>query len=81
MFDAGQAAAYMQLMAWELGIGSCLATIYETEAARDLLSFPDDMHIRIAISFGYPRNPELLSKPPKRGGRFSEDDVIHSEQW
>ena len=26
MFDAGQAAAYMQLAAWELGIGSCLAT-------------------------------------------------------
>ena len=27
MFDAGQAAAYMQLAAWELGIGSCPASI------------------------------------------------------
>src|SRR5919109_160021 len=24
MFDTGQAAAYMQLAAWELGVGSCL---------------------------------------------------------
>ena len=31
MFDAGQAAAYMQLAAWELGVGSCLASIYEPE--------------------------------------------------
>src|SRR3990172_10628927 len=28
LFDAGQAAAYMQLAAWERGIGSFLATIY-----------------------------------------------------
>jgi hypothetical protein len=37
MFDAGQSASYMQLAAWELGIGSCLATIYEPEKARELL--------------------------------------------
>ena len=28
MFDAGQAAAFMQLAAWELGVGSCPASIY-----------------------------------------------------
>ncbi|NIM94289.1 MAG: nitroreductase, partial [Anaerolineales bacterium] len=43
MFDAGQSAAYMQLAAWELGIGSCPATIYEPEAARELLGFPADL--------------------------------------
>ena len=31
MFDAGQAAAYMQLAGWDLGIGSCMATIYEPD--------------------------------------------------
>ena len=35
MFDAGQAAAYMQLAAWELGIGSCPVSIYEPDRARD----------------------------------------------
>src|SRR5208337_3377715 len=34
LFDAGQAAAYMQLAAWELGVGSCPASIYEPETAR-----------------------------------------------
>lgn len=79
MFDAGQAAAYMQLAAWELGIGSCLATIYEREKARDLLRFPDDMHIRIAISFGYPAPSE--PRQARRAGRRGFDEVIHRESW
>jgi nitroreductase len=81
MFDAGQSAAYMQLAAWELGIGSCLATIYETEQARELLGFPKDLEIRIAISFGYPAEEELLTRQPKKGGRRFLDEVIHWEKW
>ncbi len=81
MFDAGQLAAFMQLAAWELGIGSCLATIYETEKARDLLGFPKDMEIRVALSFGYPVDADLLTRQPKKGGRRSLDEVIHWEKW
>jgi nitroreductase len=81
MFDAGQAAAYMQLAAWELGIGSCLATIYQHDQARRLLGFPDDMHIRIAISFGYPLETEKLDRPLRKTGRRSFDEVIHWERW
>ena len=47
----------MQLAAWSLGIGSCLATIYETEKARQLLGFPLNVHLHVAISFGYPGRP------------------------
>jgi nitroreductase len=54
MFDAGQAAAFMQLAAWELGVGSVPASIYEGEKARQILSFPPEWHLRIALSFGYP---------------------------
>jgi nitroreductase len=81
MFDAGQAAAYMQLAAWELGIGSCLATIYEPDRARELLGFPDDMHLRIAISFGYPQDRELLAQRPQKGGRRPTGEVVHWEKW
>lgn len=81
MFDAGQAAAYMQLAAWELGIGSCLATIYEPDKARKLLGFPDDMHMRIAISFGYPQDEEILTQTPKKGGRRPMDEAVHWEKW
>jgi len=81
MFDIGQAAAYMQLAAWELGVGSCLASIYEVERARYLLGFPTDMYLRIAISFGYPADEEKLVASPRKGGRKSLDEIIHWNRW
>lgn len=81
MFDAGQAAAFMQLAAWELGIGSVPASIYEPEKARAILGFPADWQLRIALSFGYPRDEEKLSAPPKKGGRRSLEEVVHWDRW
>jgi nitroreductase len=81
LFDVGQAAAYMQLAAWELGVGSCLASIYEPEKAREILAFPADWHLRIAISFGYPADEAKLSSEPKKGGRRSLEEVVHWEKW
>lgn len=81
MFDAGQAAAYMQLAAWEMGVGSCLATIYEPEKARQLLGFPPELEIRIAISFGYPADDTNLSRPPQKGGRKPFSESVHWEKW
>jgi nitroreductase len=81
LFDAGQAAAYMQLAAWERGIGSCLATIYEPETARELLGFPPDMHIRVAISFGFPKDTLVLHAPPRSGGRKELKETIHFDRW
>lgn len=81
MFDAGQAAAYMQLAAWELGVGSCLASIYHPEEARELLGFPAQWHLRIAISFGYPTPEALAPRPPRPGGRKPFAEVVHWEKW
>ena len=81
LFDAGQTAAYMQLMALELGVGSCLASIYEPAKAREILGFPLDWHLRIAISFGYPADEEKLTAPPKKGGRAPLEEIIHWDQW
>ena len=81
MFDAGQAAGYMQLAAWEMGVGSCLATIYEPEQARALLGFPEEWHARVAISFGYPLEPEAFTRPNKPGGRETLDEVVKWEKW
>lgn len=81
MFDAGQSAAYMQLAAWEMGIGSCPATIYEPEKARQVLGFPPDLHVRIVFSFGYPLDADTITAPPRKGGRLPADEVIHWEYW
>jgi len=81
MFDAGQAAAFMQLAAWELGVGSVPASIYEPEKAREILAFPHEWHLRIALSFGYPLEEEKLTSAPKKGGRREFDEVVHWDRW
>ena len=81
MFDAGQAAAFMQLAAWEMGIGSVPASIYEHERAREILGFPPEWHLRIALSFGYPLDEEKLAAAPKKGGRRSLEEMVHWERW
>jgi nitroreductase len=81
MFDAGQAAAYMQLAAWDLGVGSVPASIYEAEKAREILGFPSEWHLRIALSFGYPAEEAKLSASPQKGGRKEFDDIVHWNKW
>lgn len=81
MWDLGGAAAQMMVVAWELGVGSCPATVYEQERARELLGLPAGMHCEYILSFGYPADPSVLTAPPRPGGRRSQDDVLHRERW
>ena len=81
MFDAGQAASYMQLAGWEMGIGSCLGSIHDADQARAVLGFPEDMNMLIVISFGYPLAASNPQRAPKRGGRRSLEDVLHWDKW
>ena len=57
MFDLGMAADEMILTAWELGIGSVPATVYQHDLARELLGYPPDHHCEFLLSFGYPADP------------------------
>ena len=81
MFDCGQSAAYMQLAAWELGVGSCLATIYEPEKVRALLHIPAEWHLNVALSFGYPAPDQQRPAIIRNAGRKPIADVVHWEQW
>src|SRR5512140_1425284 len=81
LFDAGQTAAYMQLAAWELGVGSCIASIYDVEKARAVLGFPSDRSLRFALSFGYPADEAKLSAPPRPGGRRPLAELVHWDTW
>ena len=81
LFDAGQAAAYMQLAAWELGIASCLATLHKPEKAYELLGIPDEWHVLMALSFGYPAKSQGLHFRPLRGGRKDLDEIVNWERF
>jgi nitroreductase len=81
MFDAGQAAAYMQLAAWEVGIASCLASIYDLDKARGVLDIPSHLYLHIALSFGYPEDQTRLSATPTKGGRRPIDEIVHYDRW
>jgi nitroreductase len=81
VWDAGLAAENMLLAAWELGVGSCPATVYDQSVARTALEFPEDRWCGYVLSFGYPADPEDLTRPPKAGGRRPLEEVIHRETW
>jgi nitroreductase len=81
LFDLGQAAANMMLVAAELGIGSVPATVYEHELARQLLDYPADRQCEYLVSFGYPADPARLSGAPRPGGRRQLAEIVHWERW
>jgi nitroreductase len=80
-FDLGQAAAYLQLAAWDLGIGSCIASMWEPEKAKAILDVPNYLHFDVAISFGYPLPGREQSHTPKPNGRKPFDEVVFWERW
>jgi len=80
-WDMGRAAQNMVLAAWALGIGSCPATVYEQDLAREILGYPADHHCEYVLSFGRPTDPERLVRPNKAGGRRDIDEILHRERW
>lgn len=81
LFDLGQVAASMMLVAWELGIGSVPATVYDEARARELLGYPADHYCEYLLSFGYPADPADLTAPPRAGGRLDRAELVHEERW
>ncbi len=77
-FDLGQAAAYMQLAAWDLGIGSCIASFHEPDKAKAVLGLPDELTAWVGLSFGYPASE---FRPAKMGGRKALNELVHRDRW
>ena len=80
-FDLGLAAENMMLAAWELGIGSAPATVYDLDLARRLLGYPEDQFCEYLLSFGYPADPADLTRSPKPGGRRPIEELVREERW
>ena len=81
MWDLGRAAQNMTLAAWELGIGSVPATVYNQDLARELLGYPADYWCEFLLSFGFPTNPEALTWKKRAGGRKQLEAIVHYERW
>jgi len=81
MWDLGRAAQNMVLAAWELGIGSAPATVYDHALAGRLLGLPADQDCSFILSFGYPADPSALTAPNRAGGRRSLDEVAREDHW
>ncbi len=77
-FDIGQAAAYMQLAAWDLGVSSCLAYFGQQDRLKALLGIPANANAEIGISFGYSaEEPRALRK----SGRKPLEDILKRDHW
>jgi nitroreductase len=81
MWDCGRAAQNMVLAAWDLGIGSVPATVYDTALAARLLGLPEDRRCDYLLSFGHPADPAKLTAPNRTGGRLPLADLVHEERW
>ena len=81
MWDLGRAAQNMILAAWELGIGSVPATVYDLSLASRLLGLPADQKCDFLLSFGHPADPSVLTAPNQAGGRRSFAEIVHEERW
>jgi nitroreductase len=71
----------MGLAAWELGIGSVPATVYDLDLASTLLGLPDDRRCDFLLSLGHPADPAALMTPNRAGGRATLDEVVRQERW
>jgi nitroreductase len=81
MFDLGMAAGNMMLVAWEIGIGSVPATVYDHALGQRLLGYPDGFDCEYILSFGYPKDPTILTAPNRAGGRRALSEILHEERW
>jgi nitroreductase len=81
MWDLGRAAQNLVLAAWDLGVGSVPATVYDHDLVARLLKLPSDRRCDFLLSFGYPKDRTKLTAPNKPGGRLPLDDLVHEDGW
>ncbi|HVX34168.1 MAG TPA: nitroreductase family protein [Solirubrobacterales bacterium] len=78
-FDLGQAAAFLQIAAADLGVGCGHSSVGDQELAREVLGLPDDREAALILDLGYPADRPLA--PLKRHDRRPFDEVVHRDRW
>ena len=78
-FDLGQAAAFIQIAAADLGIGCGHSSVGDQDLAREVLGLPADREAALLIDLGYPADRPLA--PLRRLDRRPLDEVVHRARW
>ncbi len=77
-FDIGQAAAYLQLAAWDLGVSSCIAYFGMQDELKALLGIPAHSSAEIGLSFGYSAEEPHQAR---KSGRKPLDEIVRREHF
>ncbi len=77
-FDIGQAAAYLQLAAWDLGVSSCIAYFGLQDELKALLNIPAEASAEIGLSFGYSAEEPHRAR---KSGRKPLDEILRREHF
>lgn len=86
LFDLGRVVQSMTLVAWELGIGSCVISGpeppgregYRTKAG-EILGVPENLRMQELVVFGYPKKGKLPERPKKIRKQMSE--IVFEERF
>ena len=81
LFDLGQAAQNMMLAAWELGIGSVPATVYEHDLVSPPARLPGRPALRVPAVVRLPGRPDRPHPPATAGGRRELGEIVREERW
>jgi nitroreductase len=78
-FDLGQAVMSMMLMAADLGLGTCHASVGDQDLAREILGHPDGYSCGHLFTIGYPADRPI--KVIRNPNRRPLDEVVHRQRW
>ena len=75
IMDASMAAENLMLAAVEKGLGTCAIKSFNEAAVRKLLKLPEDLHLELLISLGYPAHEPAMPK------RKETDEIAFFNTW
>ena len=78
-FDAGRSLQQMELTAWSLGVGGCVAGVRGDENAqvKELLNIPEDKELVTVMAFGYPTIPAAAGTKQRK----PLPEIAHRERF
>lgn len=77
--DVAIATEHICLAAAEQGLGSCWVCNFDTVLCRKHFNLPETVEPVVILAIGYPENPDLFAKTPKK--RKATDEVSKRETF